>query len=378
VTVIENPFRPGSGEEPPYFAGRHVIFHDVLLGLQRGPGGLEYHRLIVGGEGTGKSVLLRRIAAHARDEWRWTTVSWQGGTGGSFKQLLIDEKPRIEAELVAKTRRVPKPIVSDPTPASRAIHPNDLLGQTVISRLRQLGTLALEHGRTLLFVVDDLHALGPSDIAQLSGSLHTLANTEQLPIGLVAAGLSNTRSVIGAIPGTSFLEQRDPLRIGNLEPESTIEALQRPIESAGRTIARSALDHLASATEGYPHAIQLAGKYTWEAAVTGDEITLGDARSGAKQTVADMAKYVYEPRWSELVIAERRYLRVAARLVDADGEISTGDIAGQLGLKHSQLSPVRADLIDRRLILRPTRYGKVVFDTPGFARWITEDSGEES
>ena len=93
---------------------------------------------------------------------------------------------------------------------------------------------------------------------------------------------------------------------------------------------------------------------------------------------AHMAKHVYETRWSELVSAERRYLRVAAQLVDADGEISTGEIAEQLGLKHSQLSPVRADLIDRRLILRPTRYGQVVFDVPGFAQWIIDAGSEDS
>ena len=376
--MFENPFHPGSGDEPPYFAGRHVIFDDVLLGLQRGPGALEYHRLIVGGEGTGKSVLLRRIEALARDEWRWTTVTWQGGTGGSLKQLLIEEKPRIEAALVAKTRRVPKAIVPDPAPASRAIHPNDLLGQTITSRLRHLGTVAKQHDRTLLFVIDDLQAVGPSDIAALSGSLHTLVSNEDLPIGLVAAGLSNTKSVIGAIPGTSFLEQREPLRIGNLEPDATIGALQRPIESTGRSITRSALDHLVTATEGYPYAVQLAGKYTWDAAKTDGEITLSHARTGAKRMAAHMAKHVYETRWSELVTAERRYLRVAAQLVDADGEISTGEIAEQLGLKHSQLSPVRADLIDRRLILRPTRYGQVVFDVPGFAQWIIDVSSEDS
>ncbi|MEP7114722.1 MAG: hypothetical protein ABI862_15755, partial [Ilumatobacteraceae bacterium] len=91
--------------DPPYLAGRTAIFHDVLLGLQRGPSRPEYHHLLVGGRGTGKTVLLHQLAAYARDEWQWVTLSWQGRPDWSFHQLIIDEQPRIERELAGRTRR---------------------------------------------------------------------------------------------------------------------------------------------------------------------------------------------------------------------------------------------------------------------------------
>ena len=47
------PFNPGYGVEPPRFAGRELVEHTILLGLQRGPGREEFINIVTGGRGTG-------------------------------------------------------------------------------------------------------------------------------------------------------------------------------------------------------------------------------------------------------------------------------------------------------------------------------------
>jgi hypothetical protein len=334
--------------------------------------------LIVGGRGTGKTVLLHHIADHARDEWRWITLNWQGRADWSFQQLIDDERPRIEHDLAGRARRAARAVRPDSVTAAvpgvgsatRNLEPHQRSGQSITAQLRGLASLAKQRDRSLLLVVDELQAASAGDLAALSGSLQLLANGEHLPIAMVAAGLSNSKAVIRAVPGTTFIERQDELHLGNLDPTSTAEAVLRPIEAAGRTISRPAIEHLVAITAGYPYAIQLAGRQTWDAAGDGSEITLHHARIGAQQALVALAANVYQARWDDLSDVERRYLQAAADLSKFNDEARTGDIAQRLDRTQQQLSTVRASLIDKRHILRASRHGLIAFDIPGFADWI--------
>lgn len=382
----DNPFNPGYGVDPPYLAGRNAAVHDILLGLQRGPGRPDYHRLIVGGRGTGKTVLLHHVAERARNEWRWVTLNWHGRPEWTLDQLLADEGARVERDLFGRTRRAAQTLRPDTItaslagvgPASRSLDRPSTTTRSVTAQLRALGELALRRNRALLLVIDELQAATPVDLAALSGSLQLLANGEHLPIAMIAAGLSNTKAVIRNVAGTTFIERQDELRIGNLSEADTIEALEQPVRKAGRTISRAALHHLADHTEGYPYAIQLAGKHTWEAAGDHISITLAHSRTGAEHSSRTLTTNLYQARWEDLADYERRYLQAAAELTKVTAEVSTRAIAEHLNLEPRLVSPTRAELIGTRHILRATRHGYLTFDIPGFARWILADGSTES
>ena len=347
MTSTENPFNPGYGVDPPYLAGRQAVFHEILLGLQRGPGRSEYHRLIVGGRGTGKTVLLHRLADYAGDEWRWSAIHWQGRPDWPLHQVVDDEQPRIEHELTGRTRRAAKALRPDSISAGVAgvgtatkrldRRPG---ARSVTAQLRHLGQLARGCDRALLLVIDELQAAAPADLAALSGSLQLLANGEHLPIAMIAAGLSNTKAVIRNVPGTTFIERQDEIRIGNLTHTDTVDAIEQPILNAGRSITAAALEYLAEHTGGYPYAIQLAGKHTWDAAGDHNPMTIAHARTGMEQTTRTLATNLYQTRWEDLAEHERRYLHATALLTTADNETSTRQIADHLKLEPRLLSPL--------------------------------------
>ena len=60
-----NPFTPSFGSVPPLLAGRQQITKEVLNGLAGGPGEPNRVSLFVGARGSGKTVLLTKIAIEA-------------------------------------------------------------------------------------------------------------------------------------------------------------------------------------------------------------------------------------------------------------------------------------------------------------------------
>ncbi|MEY2806535.1 MAG: hypothetical protein RIR65_952, partial [Planctomycetota bacterium] len=66
---ILNPFAPGAGTTPPALAGRDELVNKMVVALGRIRLGRPAKRiLLVGWRGAGKTVLLGRIAAHARSQ----------------------------------------------------------------------------------------------------------------------------------------------------------------------------------------------------------------------------------------------------------------------------------------------------------------------
>jgi hypothetical protein len=377
----ENPFNPGYGVEPPRFVGRDEVFHEILLGLRRGPGRDEFHWLVLGGRGTGKTVLLAHLRRHVEGEWAWPTIRWAGGSEWPLAQVLAEELPRVERELAGVIRRAGRAlrpdVVEARTPvasARKSIGRGEPRGSAT-AQLRRLGELARDRNRTVVVVTDELQAVRSGDLATLSASMQIVANEERLPVAMLSAGLPSTRRVLRAIPGTTFIERQSDVVIGNLAPADTRDALETPIVEAGRQIEPAALDELVAATEGYPYAVQLAGKHAWNEAGAEPVITVGHARAGWRDAYAVLERNIYETRWERLAPAERRYVLAAVEVGGPRGS-STADIAARLGLTLQQLSPTRDALINEHHLLRAGDRGFVHVDIPGFAEWVRRTTGE--
>lgn len=77
---VENPFSPGYGESPPYMAGRDDVLNAAIVALRRGPGRADYHCILIGPRGSGKTTTLNAIAELAAREHGVVIVRWTAGS----------------------------------------------------------------------------------------------------------------------------------------------------------------------------------------------------------------------------------------------------------------------------------------------------------
>ncbi len=373
----ENPFNPGYGVAPPVLAGRGELIHQILMNLQRGPGRGEYHTIVVGPRGTGKTVLLDHVRRHVIDEWGWLDLNWAGRPDWGLAQMLAEQLPGLEPRLVGTLRRAGRSVrpasieATTPLGGARAefTRSQPVPARSVTALVEDLGRQAAERRLSVLLVVDELQGASAADLAALSGTLQLVANQRRLPVALLAAGLPHVREVLAATPGTTFIERQDLTVLANLDRDGTLDALEAPFLRAGRDVHPDALDVLWAATGGYPYAIQLAGKHTWDAAADIDVVGVAHARTGAAEAARQLERNLYAGRWDRLSPGEQRYLTAAASL--GVERVPTGAIAEALGRTHRQLSPVRDSLIREHHLLTPAGYGHVEFALPGLAAWIT-------
>ena len=177
----DNPFNPGFGVAPPLLAGRQEILHSVLSGLGRGPGRHEFHSVIVGPRGTGKTVLLAEIERHVSLENRALVLRWSGTE--SLVQRIAEQQPALDAQLSGATRRGLRRV--DPEVSVRAApigigiearfggRDPRLIVHSVHSLLEQLARAAAKRHRTIVILADELQAAALDDLRQLGVSIKT-------------------------------------------------------------------------------------------------------------------------------------------------------------------------------------------------------------
>lgn len=376
----DNPFNPGFGVAPPLLAGRQETLHSVLTGLSRGPGRHEFHSVIVGPRGTGKTVLLAEIERFVTLERQSVVVRWSGTE--SLAQRITEQQPLVEALLAGATRRglrriepevsikaAPGGVGVEARFAARQRH----AGPSVHSLLEHLAATARKRHRTVVLLADELQSAAADDLRQLGVSIQDVANVRRLPLALVGAGLPNTQQTLQQAK-VSFLERFNFTAIGLLTAGDTGDAIEIPITDAGRRITPAALDILVKASGGYPYAIQLAGSFCWDAAGEENELTARHARVAARKTSDELSHGVFVTSWQRVPPGDRTYLVAAAQVISPEGEARTADIADRLGRQQSATSASRDRLINRHGVLYSPTRGVVRFMLPGFAEWVVRQA----
>ena len=379
----ENPFNPGFGVAPPLLAGRQEILHTILTGLSRGPGRHEFHSVIVGPRGTGKTVLLAEVERYVTLERQSLVLRWSGTE--SLVQRIAEQQPTLDAHLTGVTRRglrrIDPEVSVKAAPAGVGVEARfggrdpRMLAHSVHSLLEQLARAAAKRHRTIVLLADELQAAAPDDLRQLGVSIQDVANVQRLPLALVGAGLPNTQQTFQQADVT-FLERLGVTSIGLLSDGDTRDAIEIPIVDAGRGVTATALDILARASGGYPYAIQLVGSYCWDAAGQDAEIGARHARIAERKTNDHLRSGVFVTTWQRVSPADRTYLVAAAQTQTTDGESRTSEIAERLGRVPSATTAMRDRLINRHAILYSPARGVVRFTLPGFADWVLRQAAQ--
>ena len=318
---------PGSGQLPPYLAGREAeqsTLQRYLEVLRRGgtvPGDI----VLSGPRGNGKTALLRwferRIeAGEPPVDVVWLTPDAIQDLDGLATELA---PPGRFASLLPDTANLSIGLEG----AGWRLHGRSAsLTRLLTSRCKR---------RPLALLLDEAQNLD-----EVLG--RALLNTSQsvrarAPFLLVLAGTPNLEGRFNEM-GATFWDRAEHLGIGRLDAAASADALVKPMESQGSRMAPEALDRVVDESQHYPYFIQIWGESLWgktQEAQTCviDTRLVADARprfEGRK------IKY-YSNRYAEL--SEERLLPAAVAVANA----FQGGVLTDAGLERA-IGEVRSEV----------------------------------
>ena len=298
-----NPFRPGAGQMPPYLAGREAELALADTGLRQLAGGTAPAQgiLFYGPRGNGKTVLLEHIAARARDS-------------GLRAEDLPPAALRDEGQLIRSLRQRARltggrltgvqsgPLGATAERAEPSTDASDLFEAWIQA-----------DSAPLVVIVDEVHTVAPEVGRDFLDAVQN-ASSAGLPFFLIAAGTPDAPRKIRHA-GTFAERAFERLPIGRLDRAAAAQALVKPAEADGRTIAGNALELLVGESQAYPFFIQLLGSAAWEAAAGASESIINlQAAEKAVAAVRIKVERFYMDRFDEA--RERRVVHALKPLAE--------------------------------------------------------------
>lgn len=380
-----NPYAPGAGTKPPALVGRdeQIEAFDILLErLERGY--TAQSEIITGLRGVGKTVLLDvfRDTAEARD---WATVEWEVEKNAPFASKMAAQVRRALLQLAPKARWTERALraaailksftltFSPDGGMTAGLDVDALAGAADSGALSEdlsdlfvaVGDAAAEHGVGVVFLLDEIQFLKPTDLEALIVALHKCAR-RSLPITLVGAGLPQIPRLAGEAKSYSERLFRF-VTIGRLDPETDArDALILPARDLGVELEPAAVDLVVEYTQGYPYFLQEYGRIIWDEA-SASPVSLDEVASLLPLIEAKLDESFFRVRAERTTELELRYLYVMARLGPEAHRAS--EVARGVGRTVEQAGPIRSRLIDKGLLYTPG-HGLAAFTVPQFDRYM--------
>jgi type II secretory pathway predicted ATPase ExeA len=359
--MAQNPFTPVFGNEPPILAGRELLMRNVLQGLENAPG--DPYRVVIftGPRGSGKTVLLSKIANEA-EACGWIAIHTVAADG--MLADLTDQFERKGTELLPKAA---KQKLTGVQAAGFGVSIENVPEQELGWRTRfdyYLDELE-KQGVGLLFTVDEVTA----DVPEMATFVSTiqLFIREKRNIALLMAGLPNEVMQLYQHKSITFLRRAFLRKLDPVSRPEVRAAMKKTVELVGRKFETAALETAAVATQGYPFMIQLIGYHVFNQSDR-KTITMSDVEEGIKGAKEDMENMILIPSLKNLTKTDKKYL--IAMLPD-DEESSIADIAERLQVSASTASHYKRRLIDHGILYDAGR-GLVAFNMPMMKTLLSE------
>ena len=385
MNPVRNPYSPGAGTPPPVLVGRDVEIRDFDIAIQRLDAGRPAKSLLLTGlRGVGKTVLLRRFG-RLGDRRGWVCQHVEVREDQHFSEIMAalarEALLRLSTgELVAdRVRRALRVLKSfqvrwqlpgggdvalgvDPLPgrADSGLLDHDLAGLFL-----EIGEVARDRNRGILFTIDELQFLGRDHLAALMVGLHRIAQ-EQLPFLVACAGLPSLPGLAG--DAKTYAERLFAFRVINsLGKAEARAALAEPAAAENVRWQPEALDRVVGRTRGYPYFLQEFGKHAWDAARGPDAITLSDVETGTPLATSELDAGFFRVRVDRANSAERACLTAMASL--GAGPYDCGDVAAVLKRTVAEVAPLDDALVRRGLCYAPGD-GFIDFSVPMFDEFV--------
>lgn len=362
-----NPFTPTFGTSPPLLVGRDADLEDFREGLRGGPGSPERATLVTGLRGTGKTVMLNAYEDIAGTEG-WLVIS-ETATPALVQRLATEHLPALLREHDPRPSRSHLTALSAPggLGAEREVTDKHVPTPGLRTQLGQLADLMGERGAGVLITVDEIHRKQIADLREL-GTAVQHAFRERRNVAFAGAGLPSAVNDLLTDDVSTFLRRADRRHLLTVDPDAVAQALQVPLENAGRQITDAALDIAVAGTDGYPFMIQLVGLHTWRSAASDAVIDTVHAARGVDQARRKIGQLVHAAALADLSDVDRTFL---AAMAHDPGPSKMGDIAHRLGVDPSYAGQYRLRLLAAEII-EATAYGRVDFTLPGLRTYLRE------
>jgi hypothetical protein len=389
---IRNPYTPNAGVRPPELAGRATQLEQFATVLQRVELGFTDKGVIITGlRGVGKTVLLNAFEELAQQQAfvvvKHESVKQRDGFSRKFPSLarraLLEISPadrwHDRARRAAGILRGFKAKFDPQGRWSIEYDVADVAGvgdtgdfvQDLPDLVVALGEAAQQHGRALVFLIDEIQYLASGELSALVMAKHQV-NQRELPVVFAGAGLPQVPTLTAE--AQTYAERMFAWpEIGQLPEAEARTALLRPAQDSGCAIEPAALDHIVQYTQGYPFFLQEYGRAVWNVADR-SPITAADARSAQGLVEAVLDQDFFALRVGGLSERELQYVRALAGL--GPGEHTPGAVARAMG-EHSstKIGSFSRRLIEKGLVYS-SRRGRVAFTVPQFDRYVARAFGQ--
>ncbi len=357
---IYNPFCPTAGAIPPRIIGRDDLVLEFIEGLNAGVGAPARLMRITGPRGSGKTVLLCDLRDKAEGlGWRAVVISAAPGLVDDLRHQLTDSSPVKSASVGVNLGAV----------SARAEM------ATAEQDLRALMKTVARSCKGLFIAVDEVQDAPVDEMRKIASTVQLLIG-ERVNVALAFAGLPT--GVMDLINGKAltFLRRALPEELGPINQVEVAVSLQDSFAATGLELEGDGLAEVARATKGYAYLIQLIGYYVWQranlhrdkSAVVGE----ADIETGIAIASARFHDVVHEPAIARLCLSDIKYLMAMCE----DKRVSkSADIAKRMGKRTSEISSIRARLLQREVIQAPQR-GYVEFAVPDLAEYLRENREE--
>ncbi len=345
-----NPFTPDFGKQP-----RSPVGHDNLLrilreGLALGPSDPRFTSLLLGPRGSGKTVMLQMVREITKSAG-WIVLPLDGTTSNIEARInemiswAHDSHADMPDEVVDKeTVRTSSGIKLWSVGWQREAAMEIRRSWGVRRRLTTLAEHAAERHTAVVLAIDEMHSCERNELRRLAADIQHITKSQELPLALVAAGLSEMHHTLLEDKKMTFFQRCTRFDMPPLSPADAMRCLSVTARDAGGSFEGKALRMLTDASGTLPYRMQLLGHHAWRVAgAPRHPIDEQAAQLAIDETSRVMHKLVALPTWYSLNTAEQTVLRI----VENHGGVATRQqIAQQAGLSPSTLIRAEQHLVN--------------------------------
>jgi len=358
---LNNPFTPTFGSIPLQLAGRDKIIRDILNGLNNGPGDPNRATIFVGARGSGKTVLLAKIAEEAAANG-WISINVDSDSN-MLDEILIQIKDNAKEFLTPESLSHITSINVAGVGVSRNVNQSNrktTWRSEMTSIIKELNSKNVG----LLITVDEIDV----KVDELRTVVTTFQHfvRERREVALIMAGLPPKVSALLRKDSVSFLRRAFQQHLEAIDESEVRYSMKKTIELAGRTIEDEALEIAIKSTKGFPFMIQLIGYQIWRQNQEKNIISLNDVKEGIILAQKDIERMIFETTYREL--SDNDILFLTAMLEDNDYS-NINNLAKRMNVTSKYAGIYRKRLIEQGII-ESVGHGKVAYCLPMFREYI--------
>jgi len=393
--IMENPFKPGAGHQPPYLAGRQqekeefrkLLTQDTIL----------QNLILTGLRGLGKTVLLEEFKPLAiQDGWLWAGTDLTESTSVSEENLAI----RLLADLSVVTSSITITFAHRKTgfgqndeqvpatlnfPALKAIY--DSTPGLVLDKLKSVlefvwPQIEASKRRGIIFAYDEAQNLMDHDAKEqypLSLLLDLFQSLQRKNMRFMLALTGLPTLLPKLVKARTFAERMfHQIFLGPLNQEDTREAIIEPIKKRACSVrfSEESIATIWSITRGYPFFVQYVCREVydvWVQTVDGEGQVPGIP---VIEIIRKLDTDFFAGRWAQVTDRQRELLQIIAELDNCETEFTVQEIVASQQ-NESQDNPFSGSLVNQMLvkltkngIIYKNRHGKYSFAVPLLSEFI--------